>query len=487
MKKFYLVFLFQMGSLFANPQQILVLDGPDGRYPHDTLDVYVADEKGEPMHQLQKEDIIMMLSDEPVMVEEVRHLIETKPVRMLFVVDISGTMAGPPLENTKHALASWMGRLPANIETGLSTIGNTFRIVQDFTNNRTSILHILDTLQARDRYTELFYGVYSAIDRFSRVSKKTQNIIVLFSDGHNEGSDAFTLQDCVDLAQKNRVLIQAIGFHRIDSIYLKNLEKLGRMSGGIFINPRQPQDIGTAYNYVYRYLFSSYRITYNLEENSSGTHLPLRIGLSLPLSSQNYIVYAGLIDVPGHLSSYIIAILGILLVAILFTLVAFWRRKQVQINHINKSNQEQNAGLWRKMNSYRKNLDALKSELEQNNDNQGSSTDDVEKQNLTQILDDRVPLNLALDFSSGQESGEVIPVDSFPSRIGKGKNADVKLTEPTVSRMHAIIIRKPDGFQLEDLHSTNGTWVNKKKISVNMLHNGDEIQFGKACCTVKID
>ena len=485
MKNICLFFLFQIGLLMANPQQILILDGPNGRYPHDTLAVYIADDKGGPMHQLQKEDIFMMLSDEPVKVENVRHLIETKAVRMLFVVDISGTMTGAPLENTKQALASWMGRLPANIEIGLSTIGNTFRVVQDFTNNRTSILHILDTLHAGDRYTELFYGVYSAIDQFSRLSKKTQNIIVLFSDGHNEGSDAFTLQDCVDLAQTNRVLIQAVGFHRIDSIYLKNLEKLARMSGGTFINPRQPQDIGSAYNYIYRYLFSSYRIAFNLDENTSGDHQPLRIGLRQPSSSQNYIVYAGLIDVPGYLSTYIIAILGFLLVAILFALVVFWRRKQFQISHIKKSSQEENAGLREKMNTYRKNLEALKSELEQNNDNQKNFTDDVDEQSLTQILDDRVPLNLALEFSS--ESGEHIPIDSFPARIGKGEDADVKLTEPTVSRMHAVIIRKPDGFQLEDLNSTNGTWVNKKKISVKMLYNGDEIQFGKACCTAKID
>ena len=59
--------------------------------------------------------------------------------------------------------------------------------------------------------------------------------------------------------------------------------------------------------------------------------------------------------------------------------------------------------------------------------------------------------------------------------IGR-QGCDVLLVDPEVSRRHAIV---RDGPVIEDLGSTNGTWVNGRRIAAaEPLHHGDVVQFG---------
>ncbi|HXN13349.1 MAG TPA: FHA domain-containing protein, partial [Candidatus Acidoferrales bacterium] len=63
--------------------------------------------------------------------------------------------------------------------------------------------------------------------------------------------------------------------------------------------------------------------------------------------------------------------------------------------------------------------------------------------------------------------------------IGSQRSNDVVLDDTTVSRRHATIARRPAGFELTDLESTNGTFVNGRRLQKSIaLKRGDEIKFG---------
>jgi uncharacterized protein YkwD len=63
--------------------------------------------------------------------------------------------------------------------------------------------------------------------------------------------------------------------------------------------------------------------------------------------------------------------------------------------------------------------------------------------------------------------------------IGSQRSNDVVLDDTTVSRRHATITLKSGGFELADLGSTNGTFVNGRRLSSPIaLKPGDEIKFG---------
>lgn len=71
------------------------------------------------------------------------------------------------------------------------------------------------------------------------------------------------------------------------------------------------------------------------------------------------------------------------------------------------------------------------------------------------------------------------PIKKECFSIGRGEDNNVHLTDKKVSRVHARILSDSEGHFLEDLNSTNGTFVNEKRISKHTLREGDVIKIGK--------
>ena len=63
--------------------------------------------------------------------------------------------------------------------------------------------------------------------------------------------------------------------------------------------------------------------------------------------------------------------------------------------------------------------------------------------------------------------------------IGRDANNDIQIENVAVSRKHAIIRKAPNYYYIEDLNSTNGTFVNEKHIIKKVLYEDDEISIGK--------
>ncbi len=63
--------------------------------------------------------------------------------------------------------------------------------------------------------------------------------------------------------------------------------------------------------------------------------------------------------------------------------------------------------------------------------------------------------------------------------IGRRPDSDVFLDDVTVSRDHALIVRRGGDYYLDDLGSLNGTYVNRPRIDSRRLEDGDELQIGK--------
>jgi pSer/pThr/pTyr-binding forkhead associated (FHA) protein len=80
-----------------------------------------------------------------------------------------------------------------------------------------------------------------------------------------------------------------------------------------------------------------------------------------------------------------------------------------------------------------------------------------------------------------------LPVDGTVL-IGRGSDADLRLTDADTSRRHAKIVCGPLGCVIHDLHSTNGTWVNGNRVDQHLLRAGDRITIGDhviAFCQVR--
>jgi hypothetical protein len=81
--------------------------------------------------------------------------------------------------------------------------------------------------------------------------------------------------------------------------------------------------------------------------------------------------------------------------------------------------------------------------------------------------------------SGGGRAGEVFSIEGERMTIGRSPDAEVFLDDVTVSRNHALLVRRRDGLYVDDLGSLNGTYVNRRRIESHRLANGDELQVGK--------
>jgi hypothetical protein len=81
--------------------------------------------------------------------------------------------------------------------------------------------------------------------------------------------------------------------------------------------------------------------------------------------------------------------------------------------------------------------------------------------------------------SGGGRAGEHFLPEGERTTIGRSPENEIFLDDVTVSRKHAVLIRRGDEFFIEDLGSLNGTYVNRKRIESARLESGDEVQVGK--------
>jgi pSer/pThr/pTyr-binding forkhead associated (FHA) protein len=80
----------------------------------------------------------------------------------------------------------------------------------------------------------------------------------------------------------------------------------------------------------------------------------------------------------------------------------------------------------------------------------------------------------------GPDSGREFPLaGAFAIAIGRAEEAGIVIDDDQVSRRHALVTVFDDGARIDDLGSTNGTWVNGARIAVpHPLLEGDELRVG---------
>lgn len=89
---------------------------------------------------------------------------------------------------------------------------------------------------------------------------------------------------------------------------------------------------------------------------------------------------------------------------------------------------------------------------------------------------DRVPYVAVI---AGRSTGVRVALAADDVTVGRGSGCTLVLVDPSVSRRHAQLVRSPLGvLALVDLRSSNGCFVNGRRVEHSTLHDGDIITFG---------
>ncbi len=75
--------------------------------------------------------------------------------------------------------------------------------------------------------------------------------------------------------------------------------------------------------------------------------------------------------------------------------------------------------------------------------------------------------------------------DGSDATLGRGDEAGLRVDRPLVSRRHCRVIAHPDGrLEVVDLDSTNGTFVNGRRVARAWLGPGDRLTVGRVAFRV---
>ena len=93
-----------------------------------------------------------------------------------------------------------------------------------------------------------------------------------------------------------------------------------------------------------------------------------------------------------------------------------------------------------------------------------------------------------LEITRGSEVGKCFPLPDGTVSIGRSPQNNIALPslEKIVSGCHAIINKCSNRIVINDLHSTNGTYIDEIKVTEKELFPGNEIGFGKAGPRLKL-
>lgn len=89
------------------------------------------------------------------------------------------------------------------------------------------------------------------------------------------------------------------------------------------------------------------------------------------------------------------------------------------------------------------------------------------------------PGEAALVVTRGPGAGEYYLLTGAEISVGRAPDSAIFLDDVTVSRHHATFRPASDGWEIVDMGSLNGTYVNRSRIDSRQLEDHDEVQIGK--------
>ena len=92
----------------------------------------------------------------------------------------------------------------------------------------------------------------------------------------------------------------------------------------------------------------------------------------------------------------------------------------------------------------------------------------------------RNPDVASLTVIKGPDQGRRFEIDAPVPTLGRDTKNDVRLHDSEISRHHAELRRTEEGYVLYDLKSSNGTFLNGKKIECSLVRTGDRIRIGQS-------
>ena len=221
--------LSALAAVAAEPATVNVASLDDSQFPDITAVVEVLDVNSRPVAGLTRDNFQATVGDQPAPISDLQAAVDANvSLAVVFVVDVSGSMQGAPLEQAQMAAKDFVGGLSAQDQVAVLTFSDSVSLAQDFTSDKGAVNLALDRLQAEGN-TALYQAASDAAFK-AAASPLSRKVIILLSDGVDYGGkSAVSRDDSIAQARYIGVPVYTIGLGSdIDRDYLLALSQSTR-------------------------------------------------------------------------------------------------------------------------------------------------------------------------------------------------------------------------------------------------------------------
>lgn len=387
---------------------------------------------------------------------------EETPVSVALVLDTSGSLRKKDQALRRRLAEGVLRDLPAESDVSVFAFDDRPRLVVPRTTERQKAVQGVRALRTRGRSTTLYEAVFDA-SRYLGQEAEGRRAILLVTDGLDEGS-AVNLEDAVSMARELRVPVFAVGVGRAQGRVLRRIAKL---TGGEYFSPRvRPSALAARILAVTAEAPAPRPPAVEVPvppvrppARTAATPAPAETLPEAPATAPRPAL--GARAVPWALAAAVL--LGGLLLAGAAGAIIFFaltRRKAP-------------AG-------------AFEVRPAEEPDEEPFTPRPREPHAQTTLVLTLMPL---LRVTKGPSEGRMFEVSATQATsLGRSKANDVVLDDRAVSNHHCRIRPGAGGvFELFDLKSTNGTFVNQRRVSRHTLGPGDVIKIGETTMEFRMD
>ncbi len=460
----------------------------------------VYDNYGATVKGLDKTAFTAILDGKTGEISGVANLASTgKGIYTVLCVDVSGSMRGKPMEDSKAAVLRYINELGDKDFLAIYSYGDGADLVADFSNDKAYLTGQVKKLTAKDQYTSLFYGASKGIEKLKEKAKADEAVnLVLIGDGNNDSpQDAYTIDDVIFKAKEAGVPVFTFGYTSSNKIALQNLEKIGNETGGRYYESPDREQLDENFRKMRDNILNIYLVSYKifeLEGKGQDVNGIFKVKQG-PLTSE----VTGKVKLPAAKSIAkteeggggfgvwgLVFGIGVLVLGgglLVFMLMRAKKKKKLA-EEAERQLEALRESTPRKSEKIEQAPPGRRTAIEESSP---TVLEDAPKSpDATVIMRTGQPQSpqggpkLVLEVKIGSLAGKEYVITSPGAVIGRSaQDATLVMPEQTISKKHAKVTFTNGVFTIEDLNSSNGVFVNMKKIAQPVqIADGNSFKIG---------
>lgn len=414
-------------------------------------------------------------------------------VKAILALDASGSMRGAPLDAIHSSISKFVNQARDQDRVEVITFANDTRIDVPFGTDRKVLGERIQQVKSRGAATRLYDGTLDALAQFDSAPPERRQLI-LISDGHDEGSQ-HSIDDVIRQAHAAKVPIDAIGLTRSHPEYLQPLVRIAQETGGSFARANSPQQLDELIGGGIQSMRATPVVVFKVSKLASdGKTHPLDLRWQPEKLTTTVDVHTPSLAQTWYRMPAVWG--GCFAAGVILLIVARRRsRKKPLVARIQPPPAPMPVTPPPPV--YRSGFTVVEdkgSSQQERGHTPASLQEDVParpreraKTRMVAFFDPAQGQRVNLEAIAGPMAGKSVPVaGDFSIGAVEGNQLTIP-DDPTLSGFHARILLTDSVLMIEDLQSTNGTFVNGVRLEQGrkLLKPNDEIQMGQSTFRVR--